>query len=158
MTPQQAFDLSWNHFVVQRKPLGQIRTGGDFNVPNFRCRYRTPEGNCCAVGLLFPPDTQEFLGKIDIDCPVCELEVVVSERIDEDMLPTHHLRVIEDTLRGLSGHGYESFLDDLQTAHDGARPQDDPQVEKEPRTEISNRLRGLATAYKLEVPACTSAT
>lgn len=48
MTEQEIFDKVWNHFVVNKAP--QSRSSKKL------CRYRGPNGEMCAVGLLIPDE------------------------------------------------------------------------------------------------------
>lgn len=44
---QMLFDKVWQHFFVEKKPLGHN---------GMSCVFRTEEGHCCAVGLFIPPE------------------------------------------------------------------------------------------------------
>ena len=153
MTPQEAFNINWNHFVVNKSPLGMIREGGKLNAPNFRCRYRTPDGCCCGIGVLFPPDIQLVLQ--EVDCPVGELGCRLRDELNDGRLNGEQYNVANRILSGLKEpgkHPFSCFMEDLQSAHDGARPQDDPEVPACSSTRIDNRLSQLAIDYNLTIP------
>lgn len=121
LSQQAIFDKVWQHFVVEKNPRA---TQKYHNVD--RCAYLTPDGHKCAVGIFIPDGhpAQQFVGS-------------ASTLLGE----------YPDLRRILNGHG--SFLNNLQSAHDG-----DWSNELQQRIgDIEQALRRVAKHYDLTIPS-----
>ena len=142
MTQQAAFDINWQHFVVEQKPLGLVRSGGGFNAPNYTGMYYISDECRCGIGILFPLDTARQLR--DLRCGVHGLVNSLKAAVDTS---PEVLEVVETTFQGVS----PTFLEELQDAHDFSRPLD-PDWPRTPDQEIKNRLLELAVKWHLDIP------
>lgn len=132
MTEQEAFEINWRHFVVERGAPSYRVTFSIGGFDRIRCLYRGPDGARCGVGLLIPDSS--YVSEMD-DYPAEEL--------------VHEYGSIE----GLSDLDVV-FLHDLQQCHDGAAHDawySSPPQDFHVRIEVY--LRDLARRYGFEVPA-----
>lgn len=54
MRKQKAFNIAWNHFIVDKNPASYVI--GDKGKFDISCRYRGPNGARCALGLFIPDE------------------------------------------------------------------------------------------------------
>jgi hypothetical protein len=55
LTNQEAFNEVWNWFVVEKHPKSVGEPGSRYVLGN-DCKYRGPNGNKCAIGVLIPDE------------------------------------------------------------------------------------------------------
>lgn len=122
MDRQTMFDRVYRHFVIDRASPSVVFTCG-----TVQCRYRGPNGERCALGLLIPDDAYEPTMEGTLALGLLDNKLCARLGID-----------IDDV----------DFVDELQGAHDhsvdaGAGFHDD----------LESKLRHIAARYDLTVPS-----
>ena len=56
ITPQSTFNAAWQAFIIENKPPA---VAGDLDKTS--CVYDDGKGNCCAFGLVLPPDLRQVI-------------------------------------------------------------------------------------------------
>lgn len=115
---QEYFDEVWNHFVVEEAPNS---TDGEYY------RYRGPNGEKCAIGLLIPDELYD---------PKMELTTI------EELLNDN------PTIQKLFDANSLTFLQLLQGAHDSSNEATNRTFHEQ----IKNRLTMVAYANALTIP------
>lgn len=116
MTKQEIFNKVWDHYIVKKSPPGVDPTDG-------KCRYRTPEGNVCAVGLFL---TEEEATKVPVSAVPAEEEISLFPPVVQE--------------------NWQFFLQ-LQGLHDTSAAY----YRREFYTRLEEGLRALALQYQLTV-------
>lgn len=124
MTKQQMFDIVWAHFVTNKNPLS---IAVDPVTEESACRYRGPNGEKCAVGVLLPDE----LYRPEMDGPA--------------MAVGNLLKWYGDALPPWM-HAEQEFLAALQAAHDEV-------FDFGGSSDIEVALRDVAQHYGLTVPS-----
>lgn len=127
LNKQRVFNKVWDYFVVQKKP--QSRGIGIFGA----CKYRSADGNKCAIGCLIPDE----LYSPEFDSPGEGL----SSAVDDLVTTIPEFRLALGSVVDLAEENMMRLLLSLQCAHD------------EYFDEIEDALRNVASTYNLEVPS-----
>jgi hypothetical protein len=132
MTKQEIFDKVWNHFIVEKNPVG-------FDNETNVCMYRNAEGYKCAVGILIPDDEySEFI------------EYGTVHHL-YDRYTNGSVFCLPPTLQNIfevGGFDIAEFMRRLQVAHDSYAQ--NRQIR--PFEYFVEELRTVAIAEKLQVP------
>lgn len=136
VTPQEAIDRNWQHFIVKGNPPGMNDTED--------CVLRGGNGARCAVGLLIPDD--EYRPELE-NLSVYYLLEKLNGRSTQFSSPLPSLSKLSDIAMGIGEIiGVSRFLTDLQNAHDIASEGETF------REEYESALRLLAAEYTLDIP------
>lgn len=136
MTPQQAFDRIWMHFVVGRNPPGKHPT-------SIKCSYSAK----CAIGILFPERDRVLL---DRGRP---LSYFLTQALDgvSELSKEGEAVFLEGNNSEYERDRLFSFLVAARGAHDGAA--DANSVSDGFHAVFERKLRSLARVHGLVVPA-----
>lgn len=125
MEAQEIFDRVWTHFVVERAPRSVARPEDCDGIAAAECRYRGPDGQRCAVGLLIPDaEYGAWMEGWDVE------RLMRDERFPE-------------ALRPLRAH--QALLSDLQAAHD----------DEDFDNDRAARLAYIGRCFELRIPEVT---
>jgi hypothetical protein len=142
MTPQQAFDKVWRHFIVEKHPPGVGSPGGCSCVAG------------CAVGILFPEEDRPILDSQD------QLsEHLVEARLGRSRLSQEGAKVfVEGNETDEDAGRLLSLLLDLRSAHDHSsdyernRGRPGWQQASTFHQEFEERLRSIAIDQRFVIP------
>lgn len=130
ITLQQIFNAAWQAFIVEGQAPGVVNIGYDDDY--YECRYRTPDGRACAVGLCLPAG-HPAAGKEDVNF---------------GSIVDYWPELFDEQIQGMGHDGLDSFQHGL---HDSMVDTDtgewDCSVE-----EREKKYRRIAKQFGLEVP------
>jgi len=121
-TAQQLFEISVNHLRQQKQKSFVALFSNELGVTQYDCRYISPDGHHCAIGILIP-DTEykkEMEGKL------------VSDLINDNFLSVE---------RSAEFYKHKRLLNALQDIHD-----------RKPISEWEKQWRMLAADLHLKYP------
>lgn len=134
LTPQEIFNIVWNHFVVEGNPRAVIRN-------TFICTYHTKVDGVslrCAVGLFLTNEEAELVEGVTIPMRgYCESMKDYCADPDSPNAPSLQVLMQIDFVRANT-----ELLRDMQHAHDYATED----------SLIPDRLRSMAGLHGLKVP------
>lgn len=136
MTPQQAFDRIWMHFVVGRNPPGKRPT-------SVKCSYSAK----CAIGILFPERDRVLL---DRGRP---LSYFLARALDgaSELSKEGDAVFLEGNNSKCERERLFSFLIAVRSAHDGAAKENS--ASDGFHAVFERKMRSLANEHGLVVPA-----
>lgn len=128
-TKQEIFDYVWNHFVVQKNPLG-------YDVENDNCSYKLG----CALGCFFPKDfdTSAIEGDAFIGFSINDKRIVDTTKASK------LITAVTEYVTSNTSEEMGRFLSDLQRTHD--------MTAVTPGADISKTLLEFARNKGLTVP------
>ena len=116
MTPQEIFDTVATHLFTQGERAGIFVDEDDDSGPEFECRYRTPQGAKCAVGVLLPDEVYDPGMEGSSVQGICEGSFQVPSWIASTLSLLMDLQHVHD--EPLSWYNDKSMLDDLRIIAD----------------------------------------
>ena len=116
MTPQEIFDTVATHLFTQGERAGIFVDEDDDFGPEFECRYRTPHGAKCAVGVLLPDEVYDPAMEGRSVLGICESGFQVPSWIARTSNLLVALQQVHD--EPLSWYNDKSMLDDLRIIAD----------------------------------------
>lgn len=125
MTNQEIFTRVWTHFVTEKNPKSVTEKG--------ICAYRGPNGAMCAIGILLQDDVYD---------PILEDNNWRSLQYLDESAGAKGKAVAK--IRNALGYLDNSFLQEMQNAHDGSTSVKSNSIEA--------RLRLTASRYNLTIP------
>jgi hypothetical protein len=112
MTPQEIFDTVATHLFTQGERAGIFVDEDDDSGPEFECRYRTPHGAKCAVGVLLPDEVYDPAMEGCSVLGICDSSFQVPSWIASTPNLLRDLQQVHD--EPLSWYNDKSMLDDLR--------------------------------------------
>ena len=131
---QDAFNIVWKAFVVDKRPLG-------WDKKEERCVYRNPEDPSvrCAVGWLMPDEVFNRL--------------YANESASIHLLyQNKNIGLLDPMVSDFLDAYDKEFLEELQLCHDVPATDQDMFTKEENYMELEKRLRELAELFELKVP------
>jgi hypothetical protein len=116
MTPQEIFDTVATHLFTQGERAGIFVDEDDDSGPEFECRYRTPQGAKCAVGVLLPDEVYDPTMEGSSVQGICERGFQVPLWMASTLSLLMDLQQVHDELD--SWDNDESMLDNLRSVAD----------------------------------------
>lgn len=128
-SPQEAFNIVWNAFVVRKEPFSAVEN--EESCTGFNCLYRGPDGAKCAAGHLIPDDVfkESWEGS--------GIYYLIGRDLEFDL--------------GFTSAKTEQFISKLQEAHDRAAA-NHLRDNEDFHESIEHSLRNFAMTYSLTLP------
>lgn len=123
MTQQEAFNINWQHFVVNEQPAS-------FDKESNSCMYRGPRNTKCGIGLLVKDEDYEAKWESGLNGNAYNVKYLIGS----NLLPEYLQELPTD------------FLEAIQYAHDKAA------LSCHFNNNIVNNLREVAAEFHLTIP------